>query len=394
VTRRLRFIGASLLLAIALPLACWRALALYERYHHHGLAVVPLACGLEDPWSLNFLPDGRMLVSERPGRLRLVAADGTLGAPLAGLPPVWDYSQSGLLGVALDPRFADNHLIYWSYGEPAPAGEKGGSTAVARGRLDEAAGRVVEVQVIFRQPRKIDDGQHFGSRLLFAPDGRLFVSLGDRFQADEAQQLGSPHGKIMRIEPDGSVPPDNPFVATPGAWPQIWSLGHRNVQGLTWQPGTGELWASEHGPLGGDEINVIEKGANYGWPVITYGCAYVRCTRIGAGTAQEGMKQPITWWTPPLWWRLPRLGPGSTPPTGMTFLTSDRYPQWRGNLFVGTLRPGQAMTRIALDGHRVVEREPMYAGRYERVRDVRQGPDGWLYLLASSPEGCILRLQR
>lgn len=353
----------------------------WRRYWHHGLHLVPVATGLQTPWAFTFLPDGRLLVTERAGRMRIVGVDGQVSQPLGGLPAVWSRGEGGLLDVVVDPAFKDNAMVYWSYAEPAPADAQGrASTAVARGRLVGAA--LQDVQVLFRQPVKSDKINHFGSRLLFGPDGRLFVGLGDRGQRDDAQDLSSAHGKILRIASDGSTPPDNPFVARPGAVPQVWSYGHRNVQGLAWHPSTGSLWASEHGPNGGDEINLIRPGRNFGWPVITYGCEYTTCARIGEGTSKPGMEQPLVW-----------FAPTSVPPTAMTFLTSDRYPEWKGQLFVGTLW-GQALMRLRVDGDKVVDREPMFLGEYGRVRDVKQGPDGWLYVAVEQPQGAILRLER
>ncbi|HSN31847.1 MAG TPA: PQQ-dependent sugar dehydrogenase [Ideonella sp.] len=345
---------------------------------------VTLARGLQRPWGLAFLPgferDGRMLVTEKPGRLRIVDTRGKVGAPLAGVPKVDAQGQGGLLDVALDPKFADTRLVYLSYAEPGTADERGrNGTAVARGRLDGE--RLADLQVIFRQRPKIASGAHFGSRLAFARDGRLFVTLGERFtQRQEAQNLASLLGKVVRIEPDGRVPDDNPFVRTPGAAPETWSLGHRNVQGAALHPATGELWTGEHGPQGGDEINVDEAGKNYGWPVITYGREYVTGTKIGEGTAKAGMEQPVTYWVP------------SIAPSGMDFVAGERYPGWQGNLCVGALR-AQCLVRLALDGRRVTREERLLTTFFERIRDVRQGPDGWLYLLTDNEDGRVVRLE-
>jgi aldose sugar dehydrogenase len=365
---------------LAAVLAAWLAPKLVRRYYHHGLTLVTVASGLDTPWAMAFLPDQRILVTERVGRMRIVARDGSLGAPLAGLLPVHVGGEGGLMDVALDPHFAENRLIYWSYAEAAPSGEPRAGTAVARGQLGPDA--ITGATVIFRDPAKEADGRHFGSRLLFAPDGRLFVSLGDRMARSDVQQLGSAHGKLLRIEPDGTAPADNPFVATPGALATIWSYGHRNVQGLVLQPGTGALWASEHGPWGGDEVNLIQPGRNYGWPLVTYGCEYTTCAKIGEGTSKPGTEPPRAWW-----------GPDSVPPTAMTFLTSDRYPQWKGQLFVGALH-GPSLTRLRVEGDRVLEKEPMWAGVYRRIRDIKQGPDGWLYLVVNQPDGRIIRLEQ
>jgi glucose/arabinose dehydrogenase len=341
-----------------------------------GLRPVTVASGLQQPWGLAFLPDGRMLVTERPGRLRIVAADGTLAEPVQGLPAVQAGGQGGLLDVALDPRFADNRLVYWSYTEAA---ETGNSTAVARGRLE--GNKLAQVQVIFRQSPKFESSLHFGSRLAFARDGRLFITLGDRFRRrDDAQTLDTHHGKVVRIEADGSVPADNPFVGRAGALPELWSYGHRNVQGAAIHPGTGELWTHEHGPQGGDEVNVTEAGRNYGWPVITQGREYGTGFKIGEGIARADIAPAVITWVP------------SIAPSGMAFLTSQRYPGWRGNLFIGGLR-SQMLVRLELDGRKLVAEHRLLREFDERIRDVRQGPDGWLYLLTDSRNGRILRLE-
>jgi glucose/arabinose dehydrogenase len=358
----------------------WLVPYLMHRYDHHGLRHVTVATGLETPWAIAFLPEQRILVTERVGRIRIVERDGRVGPPLAGVPPVFARFEGGLMDVALDPNFPANQRIYWSYSEPSAANDGSAGTAVARARL--GAEGLTDVTVIFRDPVKENDGRHYGSRLLFAPDGRLFVSLGDRAARGDAQKLGSTHGKILRVEPDGSAPADNPFANTPGALPTIWTLGHRNVQGLVFQPGTGALWASEHGPQGGDEINLIRPGRNYGWPVVTHGCEYTTCAKIGEGTEKAGMESPLTWW-----------GPESVPPTGMAFLTSDRYPQWKGQLFVGALH-GPSLTRLRIDADHVLDKEPMWTGVYSRVRDVKVGPDGWLYLVVNVPDGRIIRLEQ
>jgi glucose/arabinose dehydrogenase len=341
------------------------------------LKLITVASGLVHPWSLAFLPDGSMLVTERPGRMRIVAKDGTPGAPIEGLPAVDARAQGGLLDVALDPHFADNRLVYWSYAEPDGKGNNG--TAVARGRL--VGQRMQKVEVIFRQAPKVRAVAHFGSRLVFGRDGRLFVTLGDRlFHRDLVQRLDNHIGKIVRIEPDGKVPADNPFVARAGAKGEIWSLGHRNVQGATLHPLTGALWAHEHGPEGGDEVNLTLAGRNYGWPIISYGVDYGTGRAIGEGTSKPGLEQPLTKWVP------------SIAPSGMTFLTSDRYPGWKGNLFVGALR-GQTLVRLVVDGDTIVGEERLLARALGRIRDVRQGPDGWLYVLTDAAEGRIVRLE-
>lgn len=346
------------------------------------LRPVTVASGLDRPWGLAFLPDGRMLVTERPGRLRIVGANGQLGAPVLGLPRIEAGGQGGLLDIVLDPKFSDNARVYFSYSEPGQdaEGQPANSTAVARAQLD--GNRLVNLQVIFRQRPKVASSAHFGSRLVFARDGRLFITLGDRFsRRDDAQTLDTHHGKVVRIEADGTVPADNPFVGRAGALPEIWSYGHRNMQGAALHPATGELWTHEDGPQGGDELNIEFAGKNYGWPVITYGREYVTGLKIGDGTTRADVPAPLTVWIP------------SIAPSGMAFLTSDRYPGWKGNLFVGALR-GQALLRLELDGRKVVQEQRLLQGLGERIRDVRQGPDGWLYLLTDSPQGRVIRLER
>ena len=342
------------------------------------LKPITVADGLVHPWGLAFLPDGRMLVTERVGRMRVVSAAGAVGPPLAGLPAVDARAQGGLLDVALDPQFADNRRVYWSYVEAGDGGANG--AAVARGKLNGM--RLDEVQVIFRQTPKVASVAHFGSRLVFGRDGRLFITLGDRFwRRDSAQKLDSHLGKVVRIEPDGRAPADNPFVKTPQALPEVWSIGHRNVQGAALHPASGELWTHEHGPEGGDELNIDLAGRNYGWPVISHGVDYGSGAKIGEGNAKLGMEPPLTTWVP------------SIAPSGMAFLTSDRYPGWKGSLFVGALR-GRALLRLELDGRKVLKEERHLGDQLGRIRDVRQGPDGWLYLLTDHAEGKILRLER
>lgn len=342
------------------------------------LKPVMVARGLAQPWALAFLPDGRMLVTERPGRMRIVTPDGRLGEPLQGLPPVDAKGQCGLLDVVLDPKFAENRWVYWTYAE---AGEGGNGVAVARGRLQDR--QLAEVQVIFRQLPKVASQLHCGSRLAFARDGRLFVGLGDRFsRKDEAQNPANHLGKIVRIETDGRVPADNPFVGRAGAAPEVFSLGHRNIQGLAVHPATGELWQTEHGPQGGDEVNAPQAGRNYGWPLVTYGRNYGIGTRIGEEGPRPGFEQPLQWWVPV-----------SIAPSGLAFVTSDRYPGWQGSLLLGALR-AQALVRLKLDGRQVVAQEQLLASLQKRIRDVRQGPDGWIYLVTDGVEGQIIRLER
>jgi glucose/arabinose dehydrogenase len=336
-----------------------------------------IAAGLEHPWSLAFLPDGTMLVTERPGRLRRVFPDGRLSAPIQGVPDVAARGQGGLLDVVPGPKFATDRSLFLSFAQPADGGAR---TAVARATLSADGSALRYVSVIFAQKHASSGGNHFGSRLVFARDGNLFVTLGDRFsESKRAQDLDSHFGKIVRIRPDGSVPPDNPFVGRAGALPEIHSIGHRNVQGAALHPATGTLWTHEHGPQGGDEINVEKPGANYGWPAITYGRQYVTGFKIGEGTERDDIEPPVTQWTP------------SIAPSGMAFLTSDRYPGWRGSLFVGSLK-FRMLARLELDGNRVVREERLLADFGQRIRDVRQGPDGLLYLLTDASDGQLIRL--
>lgn len=335
-----------------------------------------LVAGLVHPWGLAFLPDGRLLITERPGRLRIVNADGhLLPTPIAGLPEIAATGQGGLLDVALHPDYARNGWIYLAYAAPGAGGQ---GTAVLRGRLAGSALR--DVEVIFSMRPKSRSGQHFGSRLAFDRAGHLYITLGDRGEKGRAQKLDDHAGSVIRLHDDGRVPADNPFIDTPGALPEKFTLGNRNIQGAALHPRTGALWIHEHGPQGGDEVNVVRAGANYGWPLITYGRNYVTGTKIGVGTHQAGMEQPIHQWTP------------SIAPSGMAFLTGERFSAWRDNLFVGALR-GQMLVRLELDGERVVREERLLENRVGRIRDVRVGPDGLIYLLTDHPEGRLLRLE-
>jgi glucose/arabinose dehydrogenase len=342
--------------------------------------LVTLTEGLESPWSLAFLPDGRMLVTERPGRLRIVGADGKLDPrAVAGVPPVGEVGQGGLLDVALHPDFRANRLVYLSYTGEGPGGY---STEVLRAKFVESGGppRLEDVRVIFRQEPRSSGGRHFGSRFVFDRQGLLYVTLGERGEQDRAQKLDDLAGKIVRIADDGRVPDDNPFKGKAGARPEIFSLGNRNVQGAALHPKTGVLWAHEHGPQGGDEVNVIRAGTNYGWPVITYGVNYGIGTKIGEGTAKPGMAQPVWKWVP------------SIAPSGMAFYEGDKFPEWQGNLFVGALKDAM-LVRLELNGETVVKEERMLQGKVGRVRDVREGPDGFIYLLTDDPNGSLLRIE-
>jgi glucose/arabinose dehydrogenase len=342
-----------------------------------NLRVETVARGLDHPWSLAFLPDRRILVTERAGRMRLVGTDGKLSPPLAGVPAVRNSGQGGLLDVVLDRDFAQNRAIYFCFAEPAGGG---GRTSMARAslRADEAPG-LDDVKIIFRQDGPLSTGNHYGCRIVQARDGNLFLTMGDHFAyRDEAQNLANHIGKIVRIKPDGSVPADNPFVGRAGAKPEIWSYGHRNSQGAALHPQTGKLWEHEHGPRGGDEVNVPEAGKNYGWPVIGYGIDYSGA-KIHESTQRAGMEQPLKYWVP------------SIAPSGMAFYTGDLFAAWKGNLFVGALA-GQMLVRLELDGEKITREERLLTNLGERIRDVRQGLDGALYLATDASSGRILRV--
>ena len=379
-SRRSRVRRAALAASIVAGLATAQLSARADVFEseEHAFRVVEVASGLDHPWGLAFLPDGRMLVTERPGRLRTVTAEGRLDPePVVGVPRVHASGQGGLLDVALHPGFQENGWVYLSY---AAGSWIGAGTEVARGRL--RGHRLEDVEVLFRALPKSSGGRHFGSRLRFAPDGHLFVTLGDRGDRHRAQDPGDHAGSIVRLRENGSVPPDNPFTGEGGARPEIYTVGNRNVQGLAFHPGTGVLFAHEHGPRGGDELNVVRPGVNYGWPVISYGREYGSGAPVGESTHREGMAQPIHEWTP------------SIAPSGLTVYDGDRFPGWRGNLFVGALR-FRLVARLVLDGGRVVHEERLLEDRYGRIRDVRTGPDGLLYLLtdAPAPLGALLRLE-
>jgi glucose/arabinose dehydrogenase len=365
-------------IATALLTACASAQDSREFDTEKGrVKVSTVASGLEHPWGLAFLPDGRMLVTERPGRMRIVSARGELSAPLTGVPAVAASGQGGLLDVILAPDFADSKTIFFSYSEPRDGGS---GTSVARAKLADNALR--DVKVIFRQMPAVQSAGHFGSRLVFSRDGMLFVTMGDRQQkhfAVRAQDLESHFGKVVRIEPDGDAPKNNPFVDVPGAQPEIWSYGHRNVQGAALHPATGELWTVEHGARGGDELNIARAGANYGWPLVTYGVAYSG-DKIGVGKQRPGIEDPVYYWVP------------SIATSGLAFYTGDKFPAWRGNVFVGALG-GAGLARIELDGNTAKHQERLLVDLRERIRDVRNGPDGHLYLLTDSPKGRVLRVE-
>lgn len=338
-----------------------------------AVKVTVLARGLVHPWAVEPLPDGALLVTEKPGRLRVVSARGEVGAPIAGLPKVEARGQGGLLDVALSPTFASDRTIYWSFTEPRQGGN---ATSVAKGVLSADRTQLENVSVIVRSQPAYDGDKHFGSRLAFGPDGMLYVTLGersDRVMRPQAQQMNSHLGKVLRVRPDGSVPPDNPFVGQPGAQPEIWSVGHRNVQAAAFDP-QGGLWVVEMGAQGGDELNRVEKGKNYGWPLIAYGEEYSG-QPIGEGaTAREGLQQPVYYWDPVI------------APSGAQWYTGDAFPAWTGHLFIGALKE-KSLVRLVLDKGRVVGEEWLLTDRGQRVRDVRQGPDGALYVVTDERNG-------
>ena len=341
-----------------------------------GLEVRTFARGLANPWSLAFLPDGRMLVTERPGRMRIVTTEGQLSPPLKGVPDVWASGQGGLLDVIVDKSFAQNKTLYFCFAERTSGG---GRTAIARAKLNDGGGRLDETKIIFRQEGPLSSGNHYGCRIAQADDGNLFVTLGDHYAyRNQAQELGNHLGKVIRITPDGSAAAGNPFIGRAGAKPEIWSYGHRNGQGLAINPASGEVWEAEHGPRGGDEINVVGKGKNYGWPVIGFGIDYSGA-KIHEGTAKDGMEQPVKYWVP------------SISPSGMLFYTGKRFPKWSGSLFTGALS-GSMLVRLSLNGNGVASEERLLQNLHERIRDVRQGPDGALWLLTDSSNGRILRV--
>ena len=368
------------LLIILMCMSCHLAWAQDKQQLIHSekqfFRIVPLLAGLENPWSIAFLPDGRMLVTERAGRLRLVSQDFKLDpTPIEGLPEVIANGQGGLFDVVLHPQHAQNGWIYWAYNAP---GTGGWGTALARGKLQGQ--RMTEVQVLFSMQPKTRSAHHFGGRIVFDAAGMVYLTLGDRGDKDRAQKLNDHAGSVIRLHDDGRVPNDNPFVKRAGALPEKWTLGHRNMQGAAINPQTGELWTHEHGPQGGDEVNVIRPGLNYGWPVVTYGVNYGVGTKIGEGQFKPGMVQPLQVWIP------------SIAPSGMAFVSGSQFPQWQGSLLVGALR-GQMLVRLTLEGDKVLSEERLFQGRPGRIRDVRMGPDGLVYLLTDDPQGALLRLE-
>lgn len=338
--------------------------------------VATVASSLEQPWGIDFLPDGRMIVTEKSGQLRIVTGEGKISAPIKGVPAVDDSGQGGLLDVTLHPEFATNRLVFLSFSE---AGSGGISTAMASGRLSADGTKLENVKSLFSQRPKVRGGRHFGSRVVFAPDGNVFLTTGDRGARHNSQKLDGHIGKVIRLTPDGRIPADNPFVGKSGALPEIWSYGHRNIQGAAINPGTGKLWTIEHGPRGGDEINIPAPGVNHGWPVVTHGIEYSGGT-IGDGLkTKAGMADPIYTWTPV-------IAPG-----GMTFYTGALFPAWKGNLLIGGLRAG-ALVRLELAGNSVVREERLLRQIGDRIRDVAVGPHGAVYAITDSGNGRILKI--
>lgn len=371
--------AAGLTLALGLFAGTVTAKTIEVKNSSVPLRVTTVAEGLSNPWSLAFLPDGRMLVTERSGTMRIVTAQGEKGPALSGLPDIVSRGQGGLLDVVLAPDFATSKRIYFSYSEPDPDNSKANSTAVAHAILK--GDQLENVTRIFSQQPKYESTAHFGSRLVWNSDGTLFVTLGDRYGAmQDAQTLDNHHGKVIRINADGSVPADNPYVNTAKALPEIWSIGHRNVQGAALHPTTGKLWTGEHGPQGGDELNIDEAGKNYGWPIITYGENYGG-GKIGIGTEKDGMEQPVYKWVP------------SIATAGFIFYTGDKFPQWKGNLLMTSLRAA-TLARLTLDGDKVVDEERLLQKEVgERLRHIVQGPDGYIYLVSDESNGKIFRLE-
>lgn len=346
----------------------------------YTLVLDTIAEGLENPWGLDFLPDGSMLVTERPGRLRHVAADGTLSDPIVGVPEVDARGQGGLLDVEIGPDFETERWVYLSFAEPGENDTN--STAVARGRLSEDFSSLDDLEIVFSQQPKLASTLHYGSRIVFDDEGYMFITAGERSNAEfrvQAQDLDSHLGKVIRLWPDGTVPEDNPFVGQDGAFPEIYSYGHRNPQGAAIFPATGQLWAIEHGPRGGDELNRIEAGGNYGWPLLTEGTEYSGDPIDPPAELPQGLIDPVAVWVP------------SPAPSGLLFYTGDAFPEWQGDAFFGALA-GTSLVRVAMDGEEVTGDEFLMTDLGMRIRAVEQAPDGTLYLLTDSATGEILRL--
>lgn len=379
---KLHIFGLALCIAAGIAVTSPNAFAappLLVKTDSGNIQIKTIAEGLENAWGLVFLPDGSMLVTERAGRMRIVSADGKLGAPLSGLPKIFAQGQGGLLDVVLAPDFTSSKKIYFSYSEPGEGSLSGvNSTAVSFATLN--GNKLENLTRVFSQQPKIDSGNHFGSRLVWAPDGTLFITLGDRYsEKDKAQTLDNHQGKVIRINADGTVPNDNPFVKTPGALPEIWSYGHRNMQGAALNPITKELWTGEHGPQGGDELNIDRAAKNYGWPVITYGENYGG-GKIGEGTHKAGMEQPVYKWVP------------SIATAGFIFYTGDKFPQWKNNILLTSLKD-KTLVRLVIDGEKITKEERLLSKDLnQRLRQVVQGPDGLVYLLTDEVKSNIYQL--
>ena len=373
-TKQLKYRLLLGLLIISLTCVSGHGASFYES-ETARFRVVPLISGLVHPWSLAFLPDGDLLITERPGRLRVVRFGHLLEAPIAGVPVVAAVGQGGLLDLVLHPDFATNRLLCLSYSRHESAGS---GTAIICGEL--VGDRLINSRVIFAAEPKSRGGKHFGSRLVFDVNGNLYATLGDRGIRAQAQDLSRHPGSVIRIDLSGAALADNPFVHQDDAQPEIFTYGNRNPQGLAWHPKTGVLWMHEHGPKGGDELNRVIAGTNYGWPVISYGKEYWSQNAVGEGTHKIGMAQPVHHWVP------------SIAPSGMAFYSGNRFPQWQGNLFIGSLKFGE-LVRLEIDASRVVHEERLLNGDFGRIRDVRLGPDGLLYLLTDSRNGHLLRLE-
>lgn len=345
---------------------------------HYDVTVDVVAGNLDHPWGLGFLPDGSLLVTERSGKLKLLLSSGEQRL-VSGVPKVWHRGQGGLLDVAIDPHFSENQTIYVSYSEPSDD-EVTGGTAIASGQLDFSYNpRLRNVQVIFSENKKTDSGYHFGSRIVIAPDRSLYLTIGDRGDGKRAQDPFDYAGSIIRIKLDGSVPRDNPYSDGIKGFPEIWSIGHRNPQGAFWNPSTNTLWTVSHGARGGDEINRLEPGRNYGWPVVSYGRHYSG-KKIGEGTHKAGLEQPVHYWDP------------SIAPSGVAYYGGDVFSAWKGHIFVGALK-FELISRLKLEDDKVIYEERLFEGRFGRIRDIREGPDGYLYFLTDESPGQLLRIR-
>lgn len=340
----------------------------------HSFTIETVVKGLENPWSIDFLPDGRILVTEKPGRLRIIE-NGHLSEPVKGVPKVSAKGQGGLLDIALDPEYAKNSIIYLTY---SAKGKGGVGTEVIKGEL--VGNELKNTQVIFKLSPKSSTAYHFGSRLLFSNDGTLFITLGERAERERAQDIGDHAGSLIRINKDGSIPKDNPFVNNADARPEIYTYGNRNMQGIALHPETGDVWTVEHGPQGGDELNLMKPGVNYGWPVITYGVNYNTGTKVGEGTEKPGMAQPVHYWVP------------SIATSSLLFYTGDKFPVWKGNAFVSSLVFGQ-LARLEMKNNKVIKEERLLKGQFGRIREVQQGRDGFIYFINDDSDGSLFRIK-